>query len=206
MSLVSAVSLVPEMLLNTPRSASELESAIAACVGAAFVRVFRGGCIVTVRGGQGVVFRKRKDGSWSAPCSVGMCGPAIGASIGLEMTDAVILFTEECALKAFVDGSMTMGLNGNITLGPLGREGEHLIGTGFNGGLLVMSSAKGIYGGVSLEFSGFKASRTANVAHYGRSIDAAEILDSEPAPSGDAFARAYKALAKFSQPVQQPVA
>jgi lipid-binding SYLF domain-containing protein len=92
-----------------------------------------------------------------------------------------------------VDGSMTMGLNGNITLGPLGREGEHLIGTGFNGGLLVMSSAKGIYGGVSPEFSGFKASRRANVAHYGRSIDAAEILDSGPAPSGDAFARAYKA-------------
>ena len=77
-----------------------------------------------------------------------------------------------------------------------------MIGTGFNGGLLVMSSAKGIYGGVSLEFSGFKASRTANVAHYGRSIDAAEILDSEPAPSGEALAHAYKALAMLSQPVQ----
>jgi lipid-binding SYLF domain-containing protein len=81
-----------------------------------------------------------------------------------------------------------------------------LIGTGFNGGLLVISSAKGAYGGVSLEFSGFKASRTANVAHYGRSIDAAEILVSEPSPSGDAFAHAYKALAKFSQPVQPRVA
>ncbi len=76
-SLASAVAYVPEMLLNAPHEVKETDVVmqIKKCVGVAFVRMYRLGCIVTVRGGSGVVFRKREDGSWSAPCAITMMGP-----------------------------------------------------------------------------------------------------------------------------------
>ncbi len=76
-SLASSVAYVPEMLLNAPHEVKETDVVmqIKKCVGVAFVRMYRVGCIVTVRGGSGVVFRKREDGSWSAPCAITMMGP-----------------------------------------------------------------------------------------------------------------------------------
>ncbi len=59
------------------------------CVGVAFLKIYRVGCIVTVRGGQGIVMKKKPDGAFGAPLAVTMLGPGLGASIGAQMRYAI---------------------------------------------------------------------------------------------------------------------
>jgi lipid-binding SYLF domain-containing protein len=119
---------------------------------------------------------------------------AIGASIGLQMTDMILFFMTEDALKGFSAGSMTVGANGSLAAGPLGREGEAMIGTGVKNGIMAFSSTKGLYGGVSIEFSGVLVDKTANQVQYGQPVSSEDILDKQAPPQGEVFDRAYKAL------------
>jgi len=66
MSLASSCALVPEMLLEAPAEAESLriEDLLKSCAGVAFVKLYRLGCIVTIRGGQGVLIKRKEDGSW----------------------------------------------------------------------------------------------------------------------------------------------
>ncbi|GBG28112.1 SH3 domain-containing YSC84-like protein 1 [Hondaea fermentalgiana] len=77
MSIRTAASYVPEMLLDAPKEMMQYDAVkqIKECVGVAFLRMFRAGCIVTVRGGEGIVLKKKTDGSFSAPVAVNMLGP-----------------------------------------------------------------------------------------------------------------------------------
>jgi len=86
-----------------------------------------------------------------------------------------------------------MGVNGSLAAGTLGRSGEALISTASPEGFIVFSSTKGLYGGVSLEFSGVVVDNTANTVQYGRVVTPAEVFE-EPIPSGEVFEKMYRAL------------
>lgn len=196
---------VPEMILDLPREIKKLDGArlVRTCVGVAFVRLYRAGCIVTVRGGNGVVVKKKADGTFSAPVSLQMLGPAIGASIGFEMSDFVIFFKTDAAIDSFVTNVGTVGVNGSLAAGPLGREAEAFITSGSKEGFVVFANSKGLYGGVSVEFSGVLVDKSANAAQYGRPISPQEIFD-EPQPKGESFEKMYKALTELMEvPVEE---
>jgi len=80
MSIMQSCAYVPEMILEAPKELEKAEVAaqIGDCVGVAFLKLFRAGCIVTVRGGEGIVLKKKPDGTFSAPVALHMLGPAIG--------------------------------------------------------------------------------------------------------------------------------
>lgn len=196
MSIRTAASYVPEMILDAPKEMEQYEVVrqIKECVGVAFLRMYRAGCIVTVRGGEGIVMKKRPDGTFSAPVAVNMLGPALGASIGIGMTDFIIFFKTEPALEGFVSNVGTVGLNGSLTAGPLGREAEALVTTKSTEGIIVFASSKGLYGGVSLEFGGVMPNSSANQNEYGRPITAKEIFENEEPLKGDVYDKMYRAL------------
>ncbi|GBG28113.1 SH3 domain-containing YSC84-like protein 1 [Hondaea fermentalgiana] len=110
------------------------------------------------------------------------------------MTDFIIFFKTEAALDGFVQNAGTVGVNGSLTAGPLGREAEALITTKSKEGIIVFASSKGLYGGVSIEFGGVMANSSANQNQYGRPVTPAEIFESESAPKGDPYDKMYSAL------------
>ena len=82
MSIRTACSYVPEMILDAPKELKRVDGArkLHDCAGVAFIRMIRVGCIVTVRLGEGVVLKKRPDGAFSAPVAVSMFGPYVFSS------------------------------------------------------------------------------------------------------------------------------
>jgi len=105
-----------------------------------------------------------------------------------------MFFKSNEALEGYVNNVGTVGVNGSLAAGPLGRQGEALITTGSKEGIMVFASSKGLYGGISLELSGVLVNKAANKGQYGRDILPIEILDSEERPKGEVFDKMYAAL------------
>eukprot|EP00516_Mucochytrium_quahogii_P011099 CAMPEP_0203785824 /NCGR_PEP_ID=MMETSP0100_2-20121128/1251_1 /ASSEMBLY_ACC=CAM_ASM_000210 /TAXON_ID=96639 /ORGANISM=" , Strain NY0313808BC1" /LENGTH=236 /DNA_ID=CAMNT_0050687989 /DNA_START=51 /DNA_END=761 /DNA_ORIENTATION=+ len=207
MSLMQACAYVPEMLLNAPTDIqdAEVSAKIDSCVGVAFMKLYRIGCIVTVRGGEGVIVKKREDGSFSAPVALNMLGPAVGASIGFERSDYIMFIQSEEALAGLLGNVMTTGINGALAAGPVGRTGEAMITTGSREGILVFGQTQGLYGGVSLEFSGILVDKKANQVQY-QDMTPMQILNEAERPKGEVFEKMYKFLDKAMKEAKERAA
>merc|ERR1719163_1410471 len=155
-----ALNRAPALVSNATRGAR----------GIVFLSAYRLGCIVTVRGASGALVVRRNDGRWSNPCALRMAGVALGADIGVENSDMIVVLKSDKAVSKFMSGSLTLGLNGCLAVGTLGRSVEGMLFA--DDEAVVYSFSKGIYGGVSVEFSGNKECYT-----YLRSKDQVVVSD-----------------------------
>ncbi|EEB95852.1 hypothetical protein MPER_05115, partial [Moniliophthora perniciosa FA553] len=93
--------------------------------GFAIFTVFKAGFVFSARAGSGIVIARLPDGSWSAPSAIGTAGLGFGGQLGAEMTDFLVVLNSRSALRSFMAaGSLTLGGNASIAVGPLGRNGE----------------------------------------------------------------------------------
>lgn len=153
--------------------------------GLAILTVLKAGFLFSGRAGSGVVVARLPDGTWSAPSAVVTAGAGVGGQVGAELTDFVFILNTEAAVESFAQfGSVTLGGNISVALGPLGRNGE----LAANGSLkniapiFAYSKTKGAFAGVSLEGSAIVERREANRKFYGDNCKARYILSGKVAP------------------------
>ncbi|KAJ3016074.1 UNVERIFIED_CONTAM: hypothetical protein HDU68_012439 [Siphonaria sp. JEL0065] len=168
--------------------------------GLAILQVTRIGFHISGRIGSGVVIAKLPNGNWSAPSVCKTAGMGIGAMLGAEITDVVMVLNTDDAVAAFHKGeNITLGGNLSVAAGPIGRSAEAgatLIGK--SAPIFSYSKTKGLYAGMSFEGSSVTEGKDANAAFYGRRISAREILcGAVPRP------QAGKALYQLSSRVAQ---
>ncbi|THH00728.1 hypothetical protein EW026_g1855 [Hermanssonia centrifuga] len=93
--------------------------------GFAIFTVFKAGFLFSARAGSGIVIARLPDGTWSAPSAIGTAGLGVGGQAGAEMTDFLVVLNSRSAVQSFMAaGSLTLGGNLSIAIGPLGRNGE----------------------------------------------------------------------------------
>ncbi|KAK7468623.1 hypothetical protein VKT23_003127 [Stygiomarasmius scandens] len=138
--------------------------------GFAIFTIFKAGFLFSARAGTGVVIAKLPDGTWSAPSAIGTAGIGLGGQAGAEMTDFLIVLNSKSAIKSFMAaGSLTLGGNASIAIGPLGRNGEATGALNTNGKVAAMysySKTRGLFGGISIEGSVIVERQDANVQAY----------------------------------------
>ncbi|KAI4522898.1 DUF500-domain-containing protein [Schizophyllum commune Loenen D] len=148
--------------------------------GFAIFSVFKAGFLFSARAGSGVVIARLDNGSWSAPSAIGTAGVGFGSQAGAEVTDFLIVLNTRSAIKSFMAaGSLTLGGNMSIALGPLGRNGEALGSLNTKGKMAAMysySKTRGLFGGLSLEGSVIVDREDANYQAYGTSVSAKQLL------------------------------
>ncbi|KAI5828559.1 DUF500-domain-containing protein [Schizophyllum commune Tattone D] len=146
--------------------------------GFAIFSVFKAGFLFSARAGSGVVIARLDNGSWSAPSAIGTAGVGFGSQAGAEVTDFLIVLNTRS--KSFMAaGSLTLGGNMSIALGPLGRNGEALGSLNTKGKMAAMysySKTRGLFGGLSLEGSVIVDREDANYQAYGTSVSAKQLL------------------------------
>ncbi|PWN53823.1 DUF500-domain-containing protein [Violaceomyces palustris] len=161
--------------------------------GFAIFSVFRIGFLMSARAGSGIVIAKMDDGSWTAPAAIGIGGLGGGFNVGAEVTDFLIVLNSRSAVKSFMaTGSLQLGGNLSVAVGPLGRSAEASGSVNTSGKIAAMfsySRSKGLYGGVSVEGTVLVDRQDANSKAYGRpGLTAKQILsgniDSLPFASG----------------------
>jgi len=154
--------------------------------GFAIFTMFKAGFVFSARGGSGVVIAKLEDGSWSAPSAIGTAGVGFGGQAGAEMTDFLVVLNSRAAVKSFMAaGSLTLGGNLSVAVGPLGRNGEAIGSVNSSGKLAAMysySKTRGLFGGVSIEGSVIMERADANQQAYHNTIPVAAILNGAITP------------------------
>ncbi|UZJ54004.1 hypothetical protein CBS101457_003324 [Exobasidium rhododendri] len=148
--------------------------------GFAIFSVARLGFLVSARAGSGVVIARLPDNSWSAPSALGLGGLGGGFNVGLDVTDFLIILNSSKAVRSFMaTGSLQLGGNLSVAVGPLGRAAEASGAVNSSGNLAAMysySKSKGLYGGVSVEGTILVDRSDANSKAYDRTITAKQIL------------------------------
>ncbi|CDS82102.1 related to YSC84-protein involved in the organization of actin cytoskeleton [Sporisorium scitamineum] len=139
--------------------------------GFAIFSVFRIGFLLSARAGAGVVVARTDDGHWSTPAAIGIGGLGGGFNVGAEVTDFLIVLNSKAAVRSFMaTGSLQLGGNLSVAVGPLGRSAEASGSVNTRGRVAAMfsySKSKGLYGGISVEGTVLVNREDANVKAYG---------------------------------------
>jgi lipid-binding SYLF domain-containing protein len=91
---------------------------------AIFPEVIRAGLIAGGRYGTGVLLSQNQ-GQWSAPVFVSIGGASLGAQIGVEASDLILVFRTQDALNTIIDGDdFRLGVDASIAAGSSGARAQ----------------------------------------------------------------------------------
>eukprot|EP01083_Nonionella_stella_P070318 188077_1 len=169
-------------------------------MGIAFITEAKGGFIVGVKGGSGVIMvkkakpikskkkRKAKAPEWSAPCAVGTGGLSVGFLVGAAKVDHIIILSSQDQLDMFLsNGQLQLKGNANATAAKWGRNADAGVGVGSAKQLGSNKQSvapiftysfgnKGIYGGVSLDGDVLAVRKDCNQTFYSNKVHVKDIL------------------------------
>ena len=175
---------------------------------AIFPDMIKGGFILGVNFGRGVLMVRRPDRTWSPPVMVTMGGGSLGFQAGVQSADIVLVFATPRSLNGILNGQkVTLGADASVALGPIGRQAN--AGTDAKLGAEIYSYARsrGLFLGVSINGADLSVDNNANSMLYGRfDVTPADVF----AARGLAFHNEVKVLIDDlnarSQVAAQPVA
>jgi lipid-binding SYLF domain-containing protein len=136
---------------------------------AIFPNMIKGGFILGVNYGKGVLSIRKPDRTWTAPVLVTMGGGSLGFQAGVQAADIVLVFATPRSLEGILNGrKVTLGADASIAAGPVGRQAN--AGTDARLGAEIYSYARsrGLFLGVSLGGSDVSVDNNANSMLYGR--------------------------------------
>ncbi len=128
--------------------------------------VVKGGFVVGVRHGRGVVLVKDDAGNWHQPTFITMTGGSVGWQAGIQSTDLVLVFKSRSSVNNLMSGQLKIGVDAAAAAGPVGREAEAATDVRLAAEIYSYSRSRGLFAGVSLEGSGLQVDHLANRAYY----------------------------------------
>ena len=169
--------------------------------GIALITEAKGGFIVGVKGGSGVIlvkkqglkkkklFKNKKPAAqWSSPCAVGTGGISVGLLAGATKVDHIIVLSTQDQVDMFLSkGQLQLKGNTNATVAKWGRNADAGIGVGTNTQTGTDKQAvapiftysfgvKGIYGGISLDGEVLAVRKDCNEVFYQKTVHVKDIL------------------------------
>ena len=127
----------------------------------------KGGFILGVRHGRGIVMVRDERGFWRPPSFVTLTGGSVGWQIGLQVTDIVLVFKTRSSVQGLLHGKFTIGANAAAAAGPVGREAAAATDTQLLAEIFTWSRSRGLFAGVSLDGSALEIDTKGNAAFYG---------------------------------------
>ncbi len=155
--------------------------------------VIKAGFIFGGRHGTGVLVVRKSNGQWSDPLFVSLTGGSVGWQLGVSSTDVVLVFKNRRGIQHILNGTFTLGVDGAVAAGPVGRQGSADTNGRLNASIYSYSRSRGFFAGVSLEGSAISMDDGDNAAFYGGASDQ-QILAGNVVGAPDA-ARQFVAVA-----------
>jgi len=167
---------------------------------AVFPSLLKGGFVVGGQRGHGVLsVRNKKDGTWSAPAFLTITGGSIGAQIGGQAVDLILIVQNDRGLEQLVKNQFKLGAEAGVAAGPVGREAAAATDIQMRAQILSYSRARGLFAGITLNGATIRQDRDANERFYGTAYRTGQIvfdgLGGSPAPA----ATWREALAKYAK-------
>ena len=138
----------------------------------------RAGFIVGGQYGVGVATCRAPGaaGGWSGPSTVKLEGGSFGLQIGGGETDIVMLVMNESGSKKLMKSEFTLGGEGAVMAGPIGRSVTAETDAYFRAEILSWSRSRGVFAGVALKGSTLRSDDEDNKDLYGKEVKHEDIL------------------------------
>jgi lipid-binding SYLF domain-containing protein len=135
----------------------------------------KGGFIFGAEGGDGVLLA-HNGRRWSSPAFYTIGSASFGLQIGIESAQLVMFVMSDRALNAIERDKFKLGASAGLTIVTVGANAQGATSGNLTGDLIVWSSTKGAYGGLTLEGSVLAPKKDWNADFYGHPIGVREIL------------------------------
>ncbi len=179
--------------------ASVLEKAEAIAV---FPSTIKGGFVLAAHRGKGIISaRDRASNTWSPPAFLTVTGGGIGAQIGAQSIDVILVVMNRRGLENLLGNEFKIGASGEATAGPVGRAAEAATDIQMRAQILSYSRSRGLFAGVSLNGAAIRQDRDANEDYYGDPFRTRSIVLDKRAttrPNADEVDAWWKGLAKYA--------
>ena len=142
---------------------------------AIFPNTIKGGFIVGAQRGRGVISARTADG-WSSPAFMTITGGSVGLQIGGQSADLVLVIMQRRGLESLVKNQFKLGADAAVAAGPVGRDAQASTDLQLRAEILSYSRARGLFAGVTINGSTFRADRDANERFYGKRVDTSQIV------------------------------
>ncbi|MDB4921462.1 lipid-binding SYLF domain-containing protein [Mucilaginibacter sp.] len=140
-------------------------------------KLINAGFVVGGKRGRGVAMIKLDDGKWSDPVFVTLTGGSIGAQIGVQSVDLVLVFRHKGVLTKVKNNDFTIGGDASASAGPVGRSTSANTDYKLDAEIYSYSRSRGLFAGVSINGSNLAIDKTANANFYGNDLSSKEIFD-----------------------------
>jgi len=135
---------------------------------AVFPSTVSGGFVVGAQRGRGIIsVRDRAKNEWSLPAFLTVTGGSIGAQIGAQSVDIILVVMNRRGLENLLQNQFKIGAGGEVTAGPVGRAAEASTDVQLRAEILSYSRSRGLFAGVSLRGAAIRQDRDSNEAFYG---------------------------------------
>jgi lipid-binding SYLF domain-containing protein len=170
---------------SVPRSIFEKAEGIAV-----FPSLLKGGFIIGGQRGRGILSaRDSKTGEWSSPAFLTITGGSIGAQIGGQAVDLILVVQNRRGLEQLVSNQFKIGADASVAAGPVGRDASASTDIQMRAQILSYSRTRGLFAGITLYGSTIRQDRDANDRFYGMGYRTGQIVfegrAGSPDPVGD---------------------
>jgi len=158
----------------------------------------KGAFIVGAKYGKGFMSCRHSGTGWSAPGAVKIEGGSVGLQIGGSETDVVLLVMNERGADRLLSTKFTLGAEGEVAAGPVGRSSTAQTDAGMRAEILSYSRSRGVFAGLSLSGATLRPDLDDNKAMYGKPLNNKEIVESRMA-APPAAAKLMEELNRYSR-------
>ena len=144
---------------------------------AVFPGLIKAGLGVGGQRGHGILSaRDKKSGTWSSPAFLTITGGSIGAQIGVQSIDLILIINDQRGLQQLIQNQFKVGADASVAAGPVGRDASAATDIQMRAQILSYSRARGLFAGITLEGATFHQDRDANERFYGTAYRTSQII------------------------------
>jgi lipid-binding SYLF domain-containing protein len=127
--------------------------------------------------GKGYMSCRNTGGAgWSAPGTVRIEGGSVGFQIGASSTDLIMLVMSERGADKLLDSKFTLGAEGSVAAGPVGRTATAQTDVQMRADILSWSRSQGLFAGLALEGATLRQDLDDNATLYGKKLENRTIV------------------------------
>jgi len=143
---------------------------------AIFPAVYKAGFFVGAEGGNGLVIGRDANGNWGYPAFYVLGGGSFGLQIGAQQSAIVLVIRSRKALQAVIKHQGKLGPDAGVAVGWVGAGLEGAVTSNLGLDIVGFSTARGLYGGLSLEGSALVRRNDYNSEFYGTGATPEQII------------------------------
>ena len=137
----------------------------------------KGAFIIGAKYGKGYLSCRKPGAGWSAPGSIRVEGGSVGFQIGGSESDVIMLVMNERGASKLLGSKFTLGGEGEVAAGPVGREASAQTDARMHAEILSWSRARGVFAGISLQGATLRQDLDDNAVIYGKKLSNQEIVE-----------------------------